>query len=186
MVSNIRKHKIRWAITLLFLALIVFACYRIVPIVGKYVVDARYQPAPEEIFSRYLTYSDDTELLGNASSIQAADLPMGQGVYIRFEVNEESVIRFLEHGQTNPNPYHYPYEIVSCQNFYEAYAEWADTEDVFPWWRPREVTSPVCYITRGCELFLLDKNSNLTYYYFFPDFLGRDFLCVENPPEKPG
>jgi hypothetical protein len=179
MALNIRKHKVVVVVTLALLILSVFACYGFASATHYYFDNVRYYPTAREIFSRYLTYSDNTELLQHATDIHAEELSMGQGVYVRFNVTDELVTDFLEHDQTNLNSYHYPYKITSCQNFYEAYADWADESRGFSWWKPREVTSPECYITRGCEYFLLDKKSDLTYYYYFPDFLGRDYLCVE-------
>ena len=103
---------------------------------------------------------------------------MGQGVYLRFEADRALVIDFLEYDQENPVSLHYPYETVACEEFYNAYADWADGWRGYKWWRPREITSPECYVTRGCEYFLFDQNSKTTYYFFFPDFLGKDILCV--------
>jgi hypothetical protein len=139
----------------------------------------RNRPLPEEIFSRYLSYSDYTKLVENAENIRADELSMGQGVYLRFEVDKDLVIEFLEHEKDNSVSLHYPYETVVCEEFYEAYADWADGWSGYKWWRPREITSPECYVTRGCEYFLFDEHSKITYYFFLPDFLGKDFLCVE-------
>jgi hypothetical protein len=143
-----------------------------------------YRPTAEEIFSRHLTYSDNTQLLQNATDIQAAILSMGQGVYLRFKADKKFVTEFLEYDQANPYSYHYPYVSISCHEFYEAYPNWADKWNGYEWWRPREVTAPECYVTRGCEYFLLDKESRTVYYYFFPDFLGKDYLCAENASEN--
>jgi hypothetical protein len=146
----------------------------------RYINSTSYHPTPEEIFAHYLTYSGNTKLLQTAANIQAEELSMGQGVYLRFETNGKNVIEFLEDDHTNPYSYHYPYESVSCQEFYEAYPDWADGWNGYGWWRPREVAFPECYVTRGCEYFLFDKENETVYYYFFPDFLGKDYLCVDD------
>jgi hypothetical protein len=151
---------------------------------GSYLVGVRYlhsisnHTTSEEVFARYLTTSDNSELLRNATNIQAKELSMGQGVYLRFEASRESVIEFLEDFRSRPDSYHYPYQAISCQDFFTAYPDWVEGWLGYKWWRPREVASPECYVTRGCEGFLFDNESETVYYYFFPDFLGKDYVCV--------
>jgi hypothetical protein len=165
---------------LIILALLILVCSGLCVLGFRYLDSISYHPTPQERFARYLTDSGNTKLLQNAANIQAEELSMGQGVYLRFEADSENVLEFLEDNRTNPNSYHYPYESVSCQQFHEAYPDWADEWTGYEWWRPREVTAPECYVTRGCEYLLFDKESETVYYYFFPDFLGKDYLCVEN------
>jgi hypothetical protein len=132
---------------------------------------------PEKIFSHYLTSPKNSKLLQQARNIQAEELPMGQGVYIRFEAKQEDMLEFLD---SDPGSYHYPYRTVSYREFYQAYPESADGWSGYNWWRPQEITSPECYVTRPYEYFIFDKKGTTVYYYFFPDFLGRDYFCVES------
>jgi hypothetical protein len=141
-----------------------------------------YHATAEQIFSRYLAYPDNNELLRKVTNTQAAELSMGQGVYLRFEVDKGLVTGFLGHDRENPDYNHYPYAPVACGEFFDAYANWADKE--FEWWRPQEVESPECLVTRECEYFLFDKDSKTVYYFYFPDFLGKRFYCVNLQGER--
>jgi hypothetical protein len=143
-----------------------------------YLNNVIYQPTGEEVFSHYLTYPGNADFLQNATNVQSQELAMGQGVYLRFEADKGLVIDFLERDRGNEYSYHYPYVTITCEEFYEAYPDWADSKRGYKWWKPREITSPECYVTRGCEYFLFDRDSETIYYYFFPDFLSKDFLCI--------
>ncbi len=167
---------------IIILALVALVCGGLCIFGARNFANVAYHPTPAETFSRYLSSSGNTKLLQNAVNIQAEELAMGQGVYLSFEASRENVIGFLEDNRANPNSYHYPYKSVPCQEFYEAYPDWAEGWLSYKWWRPREATSPECYVTSGCEYFLLDGGSGAVYYYFFPDFLGKDYLCVETKP----
>jgi hypothetical protein len=169
---------------IIILALVILVCGSLCIFGIRYLDSVSYHPTPEETFAHYLTYSGNTKLLQNAVNIQAEELLMGQGVYLRFETSKENVMGFLEDSHANPNSYHYPYKSVPCREFYEAYPDWADGWLGYKWWQPRQVTSPECYVTRGCEYLLFDGGSGAVYYYYFPDFLGKDYLCVEAKPQN--
>ncbi len=173
--SNRRNKKL----LILTLVLIGFICSSLCLFNISYLDPRGDQLSPEEKFSHHLSHPDNDELLQQASDIQVEILSMGQGIYFRFNADKVYTISFLEADKDNPHSIHYPYQVVSCQKFYNAYPAWADTWRGYKWWRPREIVSPECYVTRGCEYFLFNQHSKITYYYFFPDFLGRDHFCVE-------
>ncbi len=79
--NTTRRNKI-----LLILVSIIFVCGGLSLFGIRYLDSTSYHPTAEKIFSGYLTYSDNTKLLQNVTDIQAEELSMGQGVYLRFGV----------------------------------------------------------------------------------------------------
>ncbi|MBN1316094.1 MAG: hypothetical protein JXA42_11515 [Anaerolineales bacterium] len=148
----------------------------------SYIESNAYHPTSQEIFSRYLAHPGNNELFERAVNILAEEWAMGQGVYIRFMADKKQVIEFLDRDSENPSYNHYPYASVECDEFFDAYAERADK--MIEWWRPGDITSPGCLVTRECEYFLFDTYNDQVYYFYFPDFLGRDFYCVNLQGER--
>lgn len=172
-------------ILLIVLSVLIAACVGVsVVAVYRFAETARLpDPDPEAILAHYLSNAENDVLLQGATGIQGKELGMGQGVYLRFEASQESVVEFLNQEAVNEHSLHHPYVAVPCDEFYGAYAEWAD-DKYDGWWRPRDVVSPECYVTQYCEYFLLDNEGKTVYYYFFPDFLGYDFCCVNAQGER--
>jgi hypothetical protein len=80
---------------ILILALGMLVCGGLCIVGIRYLDSISYHSTPEERFARYLTYPGNAKLLQNAANIQAEELSMGQGVYLRFEASRENVIKFL-------------------------------------------------------------------------------------------
>jgi hypothetical protein len=76
--------------SILMIALVFFVCCSLY-ITGLRSLTSASIP-PERIFSHHLTSPKNSKLLQQARNIQAEELPLGGGVYIRFEANQEDVI----------------------------------------------------------------------------------------------
>ena len=171
-------------ILLLVLSVLVISCAGVCLVAGYRFAQAERRPAPdsEAIFGRYLSSPRNDILLREATAVQGKELGMGQGVYLRFEASKSSVLEFLTQEEGNEGSPHYPFVAIPCQEFYDAYEPRAD--ETYEWWRPRDALSPECYVTVLCEFFMVDSASSTVHYYYFPDFLGKDFYCVNAQGER--
>jgi len=113
-------------ILLVTVLVVALSCWVLYIVVAPYFDKTVYHPTSEDIFSHYLAYSGNDELLGKARNIIAEEWSMGQGVYMRFQVDKEQVIEFLDRDSENPSYNHYPYATVAYDEFIDAYAERAD------------------------------------------------------------
>lgn len=111
------------------------------------------------------------------SHIQKAEFPYGQGIYVRFEANPGFMYKLLNNLPNESKPY----VAIPCP---KPFHESEYTEKWITWWKPEEIVSSKCFVTKICEYFLVDLESKKVYFYEKPGWASSQEVCIPYQKEN--